>query len=66
LKLIPPILINENETKHGLLSLIERGLIPHTAKITFEQVPFTTKSIQPNVMNGKFRNETSVIKRGIN
>ncbi len=59
------MVINENETKHGLYSLIERGLIPHTAKITFEQLPFTTKPIQPGDVITKYRKDSQIqIKKG--
>jgi hypothetical protein len=58
------MVINENESRHGLYSLIERGLIPHTAKITFEQFPFTAKSIKPFDINSKFHKETTVSKKG--
>ena len=32
-----------------MLSLIQRGLIPHHAKITFEQYPVTTRTIRPGL-----------------
>ncbi len=38
--------IDEVDTKHGLLSLLERGLIPQAAKITFEPPPFAPKKAE--------------------
>lgn len=40
----PPI--TENDSKYGLLSLLERGLIPSTAKITFDQFPISAKTFK--------------------
>jgi hypothetical protein len=48
------------------MSLIERGLIPNTAKLRFEQLPLTTKKIQPNIINAQLRKENPVIKKGNN
>ena len=52
LKLLPPP-ITENDSKHGLLSLLERGLIPSTAKITFDQFPISAKTFK-RVESSKF------------
>lgn len=41
-----PPAINEGEAKYGLLSLIERGLIPSNAKISFYPVPVEAQSIK--------------------
>jgi hypothetical protein len=42
--LIPPP-ISEQEAKHGLFSLMERGLIPSNAQITFDPQPISAKTI---------------------
>ena len=47
LKLNPPA-ISDAEAKYGLLSLIERGLIPSNAKISFHPVPVEALSIKLN------------------
>ena len=39
----PPI--DQSEAKHGLYSLLERGLIPPNAKISFEPEPIVSKPI---------------------
>ncbi len=38
----PPQVITEKDANYGLYSLIERGLIPATANLTFEPFPITT------------------------
>ena len=45
MKITPPA-IDENEAKYGLLSLIERGLIPSNAKISFFPVPIESQQIK--------------------
>lgn len=42
--LIPPS-ISEQEAKYGLMSLMERGLIPSNAQITFDPQPISAKTI---------------------
>ena len=44
LKLIPPP-ISDADAKQGLMSLLERGLIPSNAKITFEPMPIAHKKM---------------------
>jgi hypothetical protein len=45
--LIPPP-ISQSEAKHGLLSLLQRGLIPPSAKITFDPEPIITQTLNLN------------------
>ena len=44
--MIPPP-ISEIEATRGLLSLIQRGLLPEHAKISFEHFPIATQAIKP-------------------
>lgn len=44
--MIPPA-VSEIEATRGILSLIQRGLLPEHAKISFEHFPIATKAIQP-------------------
>ncbi len=46
-KLIPPP-ISQSEAKHGLLSLIQRGLIPPSAKIAFDPEPIIAQTLNIN------------------
>ena len=46
LQLTPPEL-SEDESDHGLYSLVQRGFIPHTTKYIFDELPFTAKTIKP-------------------
>ena len=46
-QLVPPP-VSEAEAKYGLLSIIERGLIPPSSKISFEPLPIAAKQIKPN------------------
>jgi hypothetical protein len=41
--LAPPTKISKKDAEYGLLSLIERGLIPPSSTITFEPFPIKTK-----------------------
>jgi hypothetical protein len=44
LKLVP-VSIDETDTKYGLLSLLERGLVPAAARITFDPPPFAPRKV---------------------
>jgi len=52
LKLVSAELIDK-DAKYGLYSLLERGLIPPNAKITFEQFPIVAKQIKQQNENKK-------------
>lgn len=62
-KLMPPA-IGDNEAKHGLLSLIERGLIPTSAKIEFFPVPVEAQPIKlsyPDRTSNKLKEISSTL-----
>ena len=60
---MPPA-IGDNEAKHGLLSLIERGLIPTSAKIAFYPVPVEAQPIKlgyPDRTSNKLKEISSTL-----
>lgn len=66
--MIPPP-VDEDQAKYGILSLMERGLIPPSSKITFDQFPMSTKPFKSDEINdenktlaGRFKTNELVYK----